>query len=133
MNSLKWKKSNVKFEGSQRSLITAEKKGKYNMDKLKTEYQKISNEFKKESKHDVKIACARHYKNIDKWVSGAFTEAGDDVVLYDVSYNQAYDDDDIDEIQYFAVVNGNEKFGNWKSLRPQKATVTKSTKKSDLF
>ncbi len=122
---LNWTKSQVKFPDSKRKLLKAQDYFEDNprsIGDIKKEYQKISNKYAKIG-IPINIACARHYKNINKWVHGTFTPAGDDVELYgdgegEDSFGNLLDGDKIDGVQYYVVVDGDDSFFNAPKIHP---------------
>jgi hypothetical protein len=103
-------------------MVTAKVVEKIDIKNLQKRYQDLSNDIKNNSKNkdNVKIACARHYKNINKWVTGNFTKAGEHVILQDISYNHAFDDDDIDGYEFYVVVDGKETYFNNAKYHPKR-------------
>jgi hypothetical protein len=126
--TLNWEKANVNFKDSSKQLMTAKVHSKVKLNDLQKEYQALSNQLKKDSKHNLRIACARHYAGINKWVAGSFTDVGDDVVLYDVSYNQAFDEDEIDGVEYYVVANGKEGYFDHPKIHPKKNDLARPNK-----
>jgi hypothetical protein len=129
MSKINWEKTNVNFQNSSKELITAKVTKTVSLANLRKEYQDLSNEIKSKSTHDnLKIACARHYSSINKWVAGSFTEIGNDVTLYDVTYNQAFDDCIIDGYEFYVVTDGKDGYFNAPKIHPKRNDLVKSGK-----
>jgi len=90
----------------------------------------------KAANQDALIGIAYHFKGINQWVGGKMNRVQDPFEIFDVSYNDAYADDDIDSICIIVVKrDGNEVL---KALKPKgdkprekkvNASVFKKTKK----
>jgi hypothetical protein len=106
MNNLEWEKANVTFSGADhKQVYVANVYQDLSMAELRKEYQTLSDRLKVESKHSLYIACAVHYNKINKWTAGQATKCGDTVELVDISYNQAFDDSDIDGAEIYVVTD----------------------------
>lgn len=71
----------------------------------------------KAGNHDALIGIAYHFKGINQWVGGKMNSVNDPFEIFDVSYNDAYADDDIDSICIIVVKKeGNEVL---KALKPK--------------
>jgi hypothetical protein len=142
-NKLNWSKSKVSFKDSKRKALTAEdhfEDDPQSIEDIKKHYQAISNKYANIGV-PVKIACARHYKNINKWVPGTFTKAGDDVELYadgegENSFGNLLDGDQIDGLEYYLVVDGDASYFEGPKIHPGKSNIkghTSRINKEDFF
>jgi hypothetical protein len=106
MDNLNWELANVKFTGADHKQVYVAKVYKdFTMEELRKEYQALSDRLNKESVHSLYIACAVHYNKINKWTAGQATKCGQTVELVDISYNQAFDDSDIDGVEIYIVTD----------------------------
>jgi hypothetical protein len=99
---------------------------------LKTRYQELSDELKT-SNNNYKIACIRHYDGINKWINGSLTSVGDPIILQDVSYNQAFDDCDIDGYQFYVVVEGDDSYFNNNKIHPKRNNLHDKVVNQSVF
>ncbi len=131
---LNWTKSQIKFPNSKRKLLKAQEYFEDNprsIGDIKKEYQEISNRYA-DIGIPIKIACARHYKNINKWVHGTFTPIGDDVELYgdgegEDSFGNLLEGDKIDGVEYYMVVDGDASFFDAPKIHPSKKDLKQSS------
>jgi hypothetical protein len=108
MDNLEWQTANVKFSGQDhKQVYVAQAYKDFSMKELRKEYQALSDRLNKESVHSLYIACAVHYNKINKWTAGQATKCGQTVELVDISYNQAFDDSDIDGCEIYIVTDDN--------------------------
>jgi len=140
-NKLNWSKSKVTFKDSKRKMLTAEdhfEDDPQSIEDIKKHYQEISNKYANIGV-PVKIACARHYKNINKWISGTFTKAGDDIELFgdnDEYFGDLLDGDQVDGLEYYLVVDGDASYFEGPKIHPGKSNIkghTSRINKEDFF
>jgi len=99
-----WKLSNITFKDGRRNLVAYESKakGNYTVDEIMKIGQKESNSLAKTNK-GAQIGIAYHFKDANVWMPATMTTAGSPFEVFDITYNNAYEDDDIDAI-YFTVI-----------------------------
>ena len=107
-SSLKFKKGNIQFK-DKRELMEAPIKGSFTRAGLRLNLQKISNSLK--NKKGAMVSVAFHYKKVNDWCPGMYTNAGDNVNVYDPSDSDQgamYDGDTIDGAIFYVIKNDDE-------------------------
>jgi hypothetical protein len=130
MVKLAWQKSQVKIKNSNKQVYCAKVHKNFTMNELRKQYQELSDNLNSQSKHNLSIACTVHYSGINKWCAGQFTNVGESVVITDVSYNQAFDDCDIDGVEFYCVTNDEHDPSEGKKLHPKKSGLNYNNQKS---
>jgi superfamily II DNA/RNA helicase len=112
-------------------MMQAKKKGKFTLEKLKKDMQKISDDLHK-SGRTARLGVSLHYKNVNKMAPAIFSNTGQAVTIWNPKDSpesqHLYDGDEIDEVCVFVIKNVDGKADDQKHLKHKK-----EIKKSDFF